>query len=210
MMGRVRGAPADPPLPSLGGLVLCGGRARRMGCDKATLVVDGERLVDRAVRRLAGIADPVILACGSRALRVPGCVSVEDAAEGAGPLGGIVAGLGASPRPLTAVVAVDMPWFDTVLLAGLARAWAGEDALVPVSPQGDEPLHAVYARSALPHLETALRTGGLKMRDVLGDLRLRRIDPLEWTGATEAARFATNLNTRTDLLSFREARPGAA
>jgi molybdopterin-guanine dinucleotide biosynthesis protein A len=171
-----------------------------MGSDKSLLEFDGERLVDRAVRRLGELAEPVLLACGGRALAVPGCLSVDDARAGAGPLAAIVGGLRRSPSSLLAVVAVDMPWFDVELLAQMVAMWNGEDALVPRSPAGREPLHAVYARTALPAMERALESGELRMHDVLDELQVRHVDATACIGAKRAARFATNLNTPSDVL----------
>jgi aspartyl-tRNA(Asn)/glutamyl-tRNA(Gln) amidotransferase subunit A len=42
------------------GLLLTGGSSRRMGRDKAELVIAGERLADRSARVLAGVCDPVL------------------------------------------------------------------------------------------------------------------------------------------------------
>ncbi|MGH7721792.1 MAG: molybdenum cofactor guanylyltransferase [Candidatus Dormibacteria bacterium] len=193
--------------PPLTGLILCGGRSRRMGVDKAVLVVDGERLVDRAARRLRAVSDPVLLAPGERPLTVSGCASVPESVA-AGPLSGIVSGLRASPHDLTAVVAVDMPWLDAELLALLAAACSTEDdAVVPLSVNGLEPLHAVYARSALPAMAGALAGGRLRMRAVLDDLRVRTIDVADLLADQRAGRFAVNLNCADDLVTLGEAPP---
>jgi molybdopterin-guanine dinucleotide biosynthesis protein A len=201
-MVRMHDGGGSPDLSPLAGVILCGGASRRMGSDKALLAAGNERLVDRAARRLATVADPVFLACGARPLVVAGCTAVGDAADGAGPLGGVVAGLRASPHQLTAIVAVDMPWFDPDLLIRMAAQWAGEDALVPLSASRMEPLHAVYARSAVAVLEDALAAGRLRMLDALDGLRVRRFDAADAAGARSAARFATNLNTPEDVLSL--------
>ncbi len=172
-----------------------------MGSDKALLVFDGERLVDRAVRRLRAVADPVLLARGARPLTVAGCATVADSGD-AGPLGGIVAGLRASPHALTAVVAVDMPWLDAELLALLATSCGpGDDAVLPLSQERWEPLHAVYARSALSAMEHALDDRVLRLGTVLERLRVRTIDAGSALGSERATRFCINLNTAADLLS---------
>ena len=62
------------------GLVLAAGEGRRFGGPKAPYVVDGERLVDRAVRvlRAAG-CDPVVVVLGAWVGEVPGAdVVVND------------------------------------------------------------------------------------------------------------------------------------
>ena len=69
------------------GLVLAAGEGRRFGGPKAPVVIDGERLVDRAVRVLrAGGCDPVYVVLGAWIGDVPGAVVVTnpDWAEGMG------------------------------------------------------------------------------------------------------------------------------
>ena len=69
------------------GLVLAAGEGRRFGGPKAPYVLDGERLVDRAVRvlREAG-CDPVVVVLGAWVGDVPGAVAVvnDDWSRGMG------------------------------------------------------------------------------------------------------------------------------
>jgi molybdenum cofactor guanylyltransferase len=186
----------------LAGAILCGGLSRRMGRDKAGIDIDGTTLLERAVERLRTVADPLLLATGSRGHRHHHCVSVSDAAADRGPLGGLVAVLGTSPHQLCAVVAVDMPDLEPELLQRLAALWDGDDAVVPVSARGAEPLHAVYARSALAEAEAALQRGDLSLRRLLDSLRVRRIDAAHLVGSRAAARFAVNLNVPADVMAW--------
>ena len=186
---------------ALAGVVLCGGQSSRMGTDKALLEMeDGGPLLLLVALRLAEVADPVMLASGSAGrLEAFGYPEVGDEVPGAGPLAGIAAGLAASPHELTAVVAVDMPLASPSVLRLLASLARGEDAVVPVSSSGLEPLHAVYARTALPRLETALRGGHLSVREALRGLRVREVRRDEWPPADPSGRFAMNVNRPDDL-----------
>lgn len=184
----------------LAGLVLCGGSGRRMGRDKALLDVEGQPLVVRAAARLAAVADPVLLAPGRTGrLGDLGYPEVGDELPDAGPVAGLAAGLAASPHPLMAVVAVDLPFASPTLLRLLATTWDGEDAVVPVTAHGPEPLHAVYARSALPAIREALRERRLGLRALLDRLRVRAVEEAAWREADPEGRFARNLNRPEDL-----------
>lgn len=79
-----------------------------------------------------------------------------------------------------------------------------EDAVVPLSPAGPEPLHAVYARAALPALRGCLERGTLKIRDALSTLRVREVRQAEWRATDPDARFALNVNTPEDLTGLAE------
>ena len=68
------------PAATTAGLVLAAGEGRRFGGPKAPYVLDGERLVDRAVRvlREAG-CEPVVVVLGAWAGDVPGAEAVVNA-----------------------------------------------------------------------------------------------------------------------------------
>lgn len=171
-----------------------------MGSDKANLVVGGGRLVDRVHGRLSAVANPVFFAPGQvgRLGPLPG-VEVADARADSGPLGGLVAGLSASPHELQAMVAVDMPWCSGEVFELLARLWDGEDALVPVDADGPQVLHALYARRSVSVLQGGLEKQELGLRRVVDDLNVRYVDEDEWRVADPSGRFAVNLNRPQDL-----------
>ena len=80
-------APRGDAVTRTAGLVLAAGEGRRFGGPKAPYVLDGERLVDRAVRvlREAG-CDPVVVVLGAWVGEVPGAevVGNEDVGRGHG------------------------------------------------------------------------------------------------------------------------------
>ncbi len=179
-----------------------------MGTDKADLMLGGETLLDRVVGRLTRVADPVILAGGTRPRHHPGCVSVVDPVPERGPLGGLVAALAASPHRLCAVVGVDMPDLSPNLLRGLADSWSGEQAVVPVMDSRPQPLHAVYSREALSVAEAALTSADLSLQHLLRHLHVRFVDAADLVGPEEAAACAASLNTPADVTRWLADRRG--
>jgi molybdopterin-guanine dinucleotide biosynthesis protein A len=184
----------------MAGVVLCGGESRRMGIDKAGMEVEGEPLVARVTGRISAVAHPLFVASGTPGRWGDiGFPEIEDARSGSGPLGGLVAGLEASPHRLLAAVAVDMPFASGDVLRLLAALHVDEDAVVPVTQAGLEPLHAVYSRRALPSLRRALDEGKFGLRAALAHLRVKEVDQAEWQAADATGRFALNLNRPEDL-----------
>ena len=205
---------AVPPVPSsrppLAAVILCGGESRRFGSDKALVEVEGEPLVLRVARRVSLAADPVVLASGRRgrlasALGPLPFAEIEDAPAatgprgGSGPLGGLVAGLAGSPHDLVAAVAADLPFASAAVLRLLASLIDDDDAAIPVTDEGSQPLHAVYSRRALPALRSSLIEGHLAVRDAVGGLRVRLVGPDRWTIHDPDGRFAINVNRPSDL-----------
>ena len=183
------------------GLVLAGGRSRRMGREKALIEFGGQLLVGRAADRLARAADPVLVATGVPGRLGPiGYHEVADVTPGCGPLGGLVAGLEASPHELLAVVAVDMPYLSPELLELLASLRRAEDAVVPLGATGLEPLHAVYSTRALPAMRDALAGGRYGLQQLLSHLHVREVPASEWAAGNIDPRFAFNINRPEDLV----------
>lgn len=156
-------------------------------------------MLDRTLARITPIAATVILASGRDALLRPGALTVTDDGDARGPLAGIVASLERSPHALCAVVAADMPDIDTDLLIDLATRCAGHDAALPLSERGVEPLHAVYARTALGRLRAAVGSRDHSVRGALLRLRVRYVNAKRHGGA---AGFARNLNTPGDVSAW--------
>ena len=166
-----------------------------MGSEKALLDFEGEPLVLRVARRLATVCDPVLLATGTVGrLGDLGYAEVADVIAGAGPLAGLAAALEASPHEALAVAAVDMPDVSPDLFLLLAGLRDDEDAVVPVSDRGPEPLHAVYAHAALPAIASYLAAGDRSVRGLLAKLRVREVNRADWQVADPSGAFATNLN----------------
>lgn len=173
---------ADVPV----GLVLAGGRSRRMGRDKALLPLAGDTpvtLLEHAVRRLYRLCPEVWVSCAA------GCVyagfdCVEDAPlpegvpdddrHGVGPLRGLVAGLARAEREGRQgllVLPCDMPLLPEQLLRDLLEAaMSRPDALAVycrTATGWEEPLVGVYRRGALPLLRAALLAGKYRVRAAL-------------------------------------------
>ena len=163
-------------------------------------------MLDRAIARVTPIASTLILASGRNPVERRGAITVMDSGDARGPLAGIVAALQASPHQLCAAVAVDMPDIDTGLLLALAARCAGHDAAVPLSDRGVEPLHAVYARSALSRLLTAVDSPDPSMR---GGLRRLRVSYVVASSLGASPGFARNLNTPGDVSAWLTGRADA-
>lgn len=170
--------------------VLAGGESRRMGRDKSLLELDGEPLIARVVSRLAELSDDILVITNDTekyewlADRVRFASDLGGA--GQGPLAGIGAALQAARHDVVLVVATDMPFLNTDLLAYLVEKAETVDVVVPVIEEGrPETMHAVYRRTCLPAIKQRLEANRRKITGFFEDVRvcevpvkeLQRFDP---------------------------------
>ena len=156
------------------GVILAGGRSRRIGANKAEMLIAGEPLLRRVADRLAPVVDEVLVV-GPQALArlVPEARVVEDMVEPTGPLGGLYTALHATAHAHIFLLACDMPFVQPGLvraMLALAKTTPVADVIVLRSDFGIQPLHAVYARSCLPAVEQALTSDDHSLHALLGRL----------------------------------------
>ncbi len=148
----------------LTGAVLAGGASRRMGQDKALLILDGEPLWWRQTRvlRATGVSRIGIVRQHEQAALAlpPDIVCWHDAIENAGPLAGFHAALSACDTAWLAVLATDMPRIDAGWFHWLRNSCRPGCGALARHPDGRlEPLAAIYPRAALAEVTRRLETG---------------------------------------------------
>ena len=160
--------------PDLSAVVLAGGHSVRMGQDKASLPhpQTGSPLLLRQLDLLAELAPQqrlVSARTGQSLPPLPNAVSRVDDDGTAGPLGGIVASLAATPTSHLLVIAVDLPQLDLVTIRRLLADCDATHGAIATTSAGTEPLIAIYPRICLPVLERALSQQQLGLQRLLRD-----------------------------------------
>lgn len=158
-------------------VVLAGGASERMGRDKALLEVDGETLLERALRGLATMFRETLVSVGAAGPSAQLSVAVErferfseqrvpvvaDLVD-RGPLAGIHSVLNATEWPALFVIAVDLPQLFPPLIHQLWRTAHEPGAIgcIPVFDGRAHPTYAVYRGELQPALEQRLSDGNLR------------------------------------------------
>lgn len=180
-------------------VVLAGGQGRRMGTDKALLLVDGQRLVDIVVSDMSVRGNRVIIARGDRPLGLPN--EVADITGCPGPLGGVIAGLEAAEGDLVALVPVDAPSARPDLAHHLATLCmlSGRAAAVPVIGGRVQALHAVIRRRALAAMQSRVTDGERSPRRLLAWLDALRVDVDGWGWIDSTGAFSHDWDHPGDI-----------
>ena len=160
------------------GLILAGGQSSRMGRDKASLPWGDSSLIKHVVETVRAVTDEVIVAVrDTRCFQDPNVKVVEDLVPGTHALGGLYTGLRMATHARCFVCACDAPFLSTRLIRFLIQQADGVDLVIPKTAQGLQPLHAMYATSALPVIEEQLQARRWDLRMLVPKLRDRIIEP---------------------------------
>lgn len=184
---------AEAPGNGVVGVVLAGGLARRMGGgDKTLKTIGGQPMLAMVIDRLAPqVAALAINANGDparfAAFNLP--VIADTIAGFAGPLAGILAGMGwaRANHPdcrYLASVAGDTPFFPTDLVARLAEGCgdAGDTIALAASANGVHPVFGLWPVALADDLEEFLTKGDTRKILAFTDAYVRRnvpFDPIE-------------------------------
>ena len=161
------------------GIVLAGGRSRRMGTAKAGLPWHGSTLLRRTTGILGRAVDgPVLVvrAPGMPLPDLPPTVHVhDDPAEGVGPLQGMAVGLAAAAAAgadVAFVCSTDLPFLHVAFVRRVLRALDPHtDAAVPDARGFRQPLAAAYRTALAPACARLVAEGRLRPAYLLDECR---------------------------------------
>lgn len=195
---------AQTQLTNVTGVILAGGHSSRMGSNKSLLLYRGGRFIEAIYRLLMDIFPEVILVTNNpEQYEFLPCQKVADIYKGMGVLAGIHSGLYHCSTPAIFVVACDMPYLMASLVRHLASRANAAGVLIPESPGGLEPLHAVYGKGCLEAIEISLNSGQRRIVSFFDRVNISRMI-LEQVACFDPS-FASfiNINTPYDYFELR-------
>jgi molybdopterin-guanine dinucleotide biosynthesis protein A len=182
------------------GVVLAGGKSKRMGLDKASIVIDGKQMIMYVINALReAFSDILIVAKNADDFRVPGVKAIGDCVEGHGPLVGIYSALSVCDTPYCFVVACDMPCADSNLIKWMVTACDGYDIFIPRLGSYLEPLFALYSRRCMAPIRDSLARGDYRVRSIFSKVNIGYADEADVRAIDPKLQSFVNINTKEDL-----------
>ena len=200
-------ADTDSNVTKITGLILAGGRGRRMGgVDKGLELLRGRPMVAWVRERLAPQVAEVLINANQNLAEYArmGVPVLEDEVTGfAGPLAGLHRGLVAASYPLVVTVPCDSPFLPHDLVARLHRGLLDNTAELAVARTGTQshPVFCLCETRLASHLAAFLQSGGRKI-----DAWYATLNVAEVAFDDEAEAFS-NINTRDELREFEQRIP---
>ena len=215
---------ASKKLIPVTGVILAGGKSRRMGENKALMQLGNNSLIGHVIHRMCLVTDELLLITNSPAeyahLDVP---MHGDILPGTGALGGIYTGLRRASHNTVLCVACDGPFVEPKLLTYLVSVLGAYDAVMPYTYSSRQaplrnkdigvtnPSHntqitlqtlcAAYSKRCLPIIESMLRESELRVHALQDRAHIKRVSPEVWQAFDPEGMSFFNINTPQDFES---------
>jgi len=186
-------------MASISAFILAGGESRRMGTDKAQLILNGESFVERIAAALRQISSDITVV-GSRATNPTSLPRVQDVYPNWGALGGVHTALASCKAAWGLVVACDFPFATAELFQRLTTLRDDFEAVAPIQCDGiPQPLCSLYrTEPCLERADQLINSGERKPIALLQSVQTRWVPFSEIDDLPGAERFFENINTPED------------
>jgi len=172
------------------------------GVRKGSLELAGERIIERQLRALRQVADPVFAVSSTSFEPDAPLTCVLDQFPDHGVLGGIYTAIVASPHDRTIVVGCDLPFLNPRFLAHMIGFDA--DLVIPRTSRGYEPLCAVYSRGCADAIRERLERRQLEASVLPAGVSVAEIGPEALALYDPDGLLFVNVNTPHDYERAKE------
>lgn len=184
------------------GILLAGGKSRRMGEDKRYLAVGEQTLLERglSVLRSAFQEVLVVIAQDSPSLGVDARV-VRDLVPDCGSLGGLYTGLIQATTPWIFAVACDMPFLNQAVIAQFTSRRVAVDIVMAKLAGQLHPMHALYGKRCVPIVEQMIQARRFKIQGMVSQspLQVKYVTEEDLFTLDPSWRSFFNVNTVAEL-----------
>ena len=210
---------------SVTGVILAGGKSRRMGENKALMQLGDDSLIGHVIRRMHRVTDERLLITNSPTEYAHLSVPMHgDILPDTGALGGVYTGLTHASHEIVLCVACDSPFLEPKLLTYLISILGEYDAVMPYTYRsrqtpfcrkkdigftnpaysGDaqitlQTLCAVYSKRCLPIIALMLRESELRVHALQERAYIKHVSPEVWREFDPEGMSFFNINTPEDF-----------
>jgi molybdopterin-guanine dinucleotide biosynthesis protein A len=190
-------------IPRTAGIVLCGGRSSRMGRPKAWLPFASETLLQRTVRTIQQVVEPiVVVAAPNQELpQLPErVIIVRDEREFLGPLNGLATGLEAlsGTADVAYLSSCDVPFLRPGFVRRIVERLGDAQVCMPNIGGFPHPVAACYRLSVLPVARSLIDAGRLRPIFLTQPCATKYLCEADFTDVDPDLESLRNVNTPAD------------
>lgn len=182
------------------GIILTGGKSRRMGSDKALLDLNGKTLLEHSIDLCKPFCENILISSNNTNHSVSGFEMVPDEKPDCGPMGGIYTCLKKSKTDWSFIISVDSPFVEPTFITNVLNEIGEFDAIIPIHSKGKEPLIALYHKNSLVEIGKMMEAENFKMHNLINSINVKWIESANWI--KKYPKLFHNINRPEDLASL--------
>jgi len=183
-------------------VILAGGESKRMGTDKARVLLSGKTLLERVLEIVRPLFDDVMISGRGTEPHVEDVRFITDRLPGRGPAVGLCSAMKEARYPHIFAIACDMPFVTSALIGHITSYRKEFDVVVPAHHGRLEPLCAMYSTACAKLLAQRVKQGErglISFIEKAPGLKVQRIRKLELTHVGRAAHFFMDIDSAVAL-----------
>jgi molybdopterin-guanine dinucleotide biosynthesis protein A len=174
-----------------------------MGQNKAFIEIEGVPIISRICHLFRELFQEVIIVTNhTDSFKHFDSKILQDLIPDKGALGGLYTGIFFSSFRYSFCVACDMPFINKSLVQYLLDNIQGDDAIVPRTKDGLQPLHAIYSKNCLAPIKTIIEEGKYRIIDFYKMVKVKIVDERDFLFLDPLRQSFINVNTLEDLISI--------
>ncbi|MCF8367525.1 MAG: molybdenum cofactor guanylyltransferase [Bacteroidales bacterium] len=186
-------------MENISGIILSGGKSKRMGEEKGLCQINGRAMVEYALDTLEEICDPIVIGANNNNYDHYGFRVVNDIVHDVGPIGGLYSCLKASTTNHNFVLSCDMPMVSKELVKYILSEARDYDVVIPIFKDYKEPLCTYYHKNVVSGLYEAMQKGVYKIQEAILSLNVKYLEIHPRLSFYSDYLF-NNINHRDDLI----------
>jgi len=176
------------------GVILAGGKSKRMGNNKALLTLNGKFFINYCIEKLKRIFDDVIIISDEiDKFSFLGIRIFPDLIKNVGPLGGIYTALMNLEKDYAFIVSCDMPLFPVQAVEEIIKYSSKNKITIGFSEKDVYPLFGIYPKKFKKDLENYILNDERKVMKFIEDFKkVKKVD------LSKFKEYLINVNTPSD------------
>ncbi len=180
------------------GILLAGGKSRRMDKDKAFIDFQGKKLYEYPLSVLKKFCPEILISSSDKRFENTNFPVIPDITGDIGPLGGIYTCLRKAKNDKALILSCDIPFINPEFIKLLIINSRNQTISLGINKNKmPEPLMAVYDKKILNRIEDMIKRGDFKIRRLFKVGKIKYLDPLMFGFDPDKLFF--NVNSPSDL-----------
>ncbi len=144
---------------NISGIILCGGKSKRMGKNKALLMLEEKYVITYVIELLSQFCNNLLISTNSKDLDFLKIKTVPDEFQNIGPIAGILSALRQSKTDKNIILSCDTPFINKDIIKYMLANSKNYDVVLPVFNEHLQPMTGIFSKNIIPLIENEIKAG---------------------------------------------------